>query len=118
MKVAGFRLAEYAQTTQTKVDEFEYASGNKTIKAFILPTDWKFYDGKGRLISTHSLDILYSTVCKWAGKLQDSIFEQPKNLTITFGIQKNQQNGQSITFVADDKHSHIFPIRSAYRILL
>jgi len=45
IKVAGFRLAEYAQTTQTKVDEFEYASGNKVIKAFI-PTDWKFYDGK------------------------------------------------------------------------
>jgi hypothetical protein len=45
IKVAGFRLAEYAQTTQTKVDVFEYASGNKVIKAFI-PTDWKFYDGK------------------------------------------------------------------------
>ena len=37
-KVAGFRLAEYAQTMQMKVDEFEYASGNKVIKAFI-PTD-------------------------------------------------------------------------------
>ncbi len=31
IKVAGFRLAEYAQTAQTKVDEFEYASGNKVI---------------------------------------------------------------------------------------
>ena len=38
IKVAGFRLAEYAQTTERKVDEFEYASGNKVIKAFI-PTD-------------------------------------------------------------------------------
>ena len=27
-RVAGFRVAEYAQTTQNKVDEFEYASGN------------------------------------------------------------------------------------------
>jgi hypothetical protein len=78
IKVAGFRLAEYAQTTQTKVDEFEYASGNKVIQAFI-PTDWKFYDGKGRLITTHSLDGLYSTVCKWASKLQELIYEQPKN---------------------------------------
>ena len=67
-KVAGFRLAEYAQTTQTKVDKFEYASGNKVIKAFIA-TDWKFYDGEGRLITTHSLDGLYSTVCKWAGRI-------------------------------------------------
>ena len=74
IKVAGFRLAEYAQTTQTKVVEFEYVSGNKVIKAF-MHTNWKFYDGKGRLITTHSLD---STLCKWAGKLQESIYEQPK----------------------------------------
>jgi len=94
VKVAGFRLAEYAQTTQMKVDEFEYASGNKVIKAFI-PTDWKFYDGKGRLITTHLLDGLYSTVCKWAGKLQESIYEQTKKMRITFRIQKNRQNGQS-----------------------
>ena len=119
IKVAGFRLAEYSQTTQTKVDEFEYASGNKdkVIKAFIA-TDWKCYDGKGRLITTHSLDGLYSTVCKWAGKLQESIYEQPKKLTVTFRIQKNRQNGQSITFVTDDKHPHICPVRSAYEILL
>jgi hypothetical protein len=117
IKVAGFRLAEYAQTTQTKVDEFDYASGNKVIKAFI-PTDWKFYDGKGRLITTHSLDGLYSTVYKWAGKLQESIYEQPKKLTITFRIQENRQNGQSITFVTDDKHPHICPVRLAYKILL
>ena len=77
IKVAGFRLAEHAQTMQTKVDEFEYASGNKVIKAF-MHTDWKFYDGKGRLITPHLLDSLYSTACKRAGKLQKSIFEQPK----------------------------------------
>ena len=38
IRVGGFRVAEYAQTTQTRIDEFEYASGNKVIKAFI-PTD-------------------------------------------------------------------------------
>ena len=78
IRVGGFRVAEYAQTTQMRIDEFEYASGNKVIKAFI-PTDWKFYNGKDRLITTHSLDGLYSSVCKWAGKLQESILEQPKN---------------------------------------
>ncbi len=117
IRVSGFRVAEYAQTTQTKVDEFEYASGNKVIKAFI-PTDWKFYNGKGRLITTHSLDGLYLSVCKWAGKLQESFLEQPKKLKITFRIQKNHQNGQSITFVADNKHRHICQDRSAYKILL
>jgi hypothetical protein len=34
-RVACFRVAEYAQKTQTKVDEHEYVSGNKVIKAFI-----------------------------------------------------------------------------------
>ncbi len=33
-----FRVAEFAQNTQTKVDEFKYASGNKAVKAFV-PTD-------------------------------------------------------------------------------
>ena len=44
-RVTGFRVAEYAQTTQTRVNKFEYASGNRAIKAFI-PNNWKFYDGK------------------------------------------------------------------------
>ena len=107
LRVAGFRVAEYAQTTQTRVvDEFKYASGNRVIKAFI-PNDWKFYDGKGRLIMTHSLGGIYLSMCKWAGKLPDLILNQPKKMNITFRIQKNWQNGQSITFAADDKHTHV-----------
>ena len=37
---------------------------------------------------------------------------------MTFRIQKNRQNGQSINFVADDKHQNICPVRAAYRIFL
>jgi len=109
--------AAYAQTTQTRVDEFKYASGNKVIKAFI-PTNWIFYNGKDKLIMTHSLVGLYLSVCKWAGKLQELILEQQKKLKITFRIQKNRQNKQSISFVTDDKHPDICPVRSAYKILL
>jgi hypothetical protein len=91
IKYTGFRVAEYIQTTQSKVDEFEYASGNKVIKAFVA-NDWKFYDDNGRLMAIHSLD---------------GSADPPKKLKITFRIQKNRQNGQSITFVADDKHPQI-----------
>jgi hypothetical protein len=35
IKYTGFRVAEYAQTTQSMVDEFKYASGNKVVKAFV-----------------------------------------------------------------------------------
>jgi hypothetical protein len=42
-RVAGFWVSEYAQTTQNKVNEHEYASGNKVIKAFV-SSDWKFHE--------------------------------------------------------------------------
>jgi hypothetical protein len=38
IRVGGFRVSKYAQKLQTKVDEFEYGSGNKVVKAFI-PSD-------------------------------------------------------------------------------
>jgi hypothetical protein len=55
IRVGGFRVSEYAQKTQTKVDEFEDASGNKVIKAFI-PSDWQFYNASRRLMMIHSLN--------------------------------------------------------------
>jgi hypothetical protein len=55
IRVGGFRVAEYTQKTQTKINEFEYGSGNKVVKAFVR-TDWSFYDANGRLVTLHSLD--------------------------------------------------------------
>ncbi len=37
---------------------------------------------------------------------------------MTFQIQKNRRNGQSITLVADDAHLDICPVRAAYCIYL
>jgi hypothetical protein len=98
--ITGFRVAEYAQTTQTKVDMHEYPSGNWVVKAF-LPTDWVFKNDKGRLIKIHSLEIDINTPA-------------PKEVKITFRIQKNCQNGQKITITADHDHPTIFPVRAAY----
>ena len=53
-RILGLRVAEYAQTTQNRVDVYEYASGNKVIKAFI-PTDWSFFNEKGRLMTIDDL---------------------------------------------------------------
>ena len=102
IRVGGFRVSEYAQKTQNNVDEFEYASGRKVIKAFI-PSDWRFYDASGRLMTIHSLS---------------GLSKVPTRLRITFRIQKNRKNGQKITFASDNKHPHICPVRSAYRIFL
>ena len=49
-RILGLRVAEYAQTNQSQVDAYEYASGNKVIKAFI-PTNWSFFNEKGQLMT-------------------------------------------------------------------
>ena len=73
IRVGGFRVAEHAQKTQIKADEYEYPSGSKVIKAFT-SLDWHFYDASGCLITLHSLD---------------DLAKAPKKLQITFRIQKN-----------------------------
>ena len=55
IRITGFRIAEYGQTTQTKVDMHEYPSGNSVVKAF-LPTDWIFKNEKGCLVKIQALD--------------------------------------------------------------
>ncbi len=55
IRITGFRVVEYAQTTQTKIDDHEYPLGNRLIKAFF-PTDWVFRNDKGQLIKIHSLN--------------------------------------------------------------
>ena len=102
IQITGFRIAEYGQTTQTKVDMHEYPSGNSVVKAF-LPTDWIFKNEKGCLVKIQGLD--GNTVA-------------PSKVKITFWIQKNRQNGQAITIAADNDHPTICPVRAAYRILL
>jgi len=97
IRITGLRCAEYAQKTQTNIDEHEYASGKRVTKAFV-PSDWKFYNSKGRLITDP--------------------MEVPTKLKLTFRIQKNRQNCQSITLVADDAHTDICPVRAAHRIYL
>ena len=97
IRITGLRCAEYAQKTQTNVEEHKYASGKRVVKAFV-PSDWKFYNSKGQLI-TNSREV-------------------PKKLKLTFRIQKNRQNGQSITLVSDDAHPDICPVRAAHRIYL
>ncbi len=52
------------------------------------------------------------------GRLIIDPMEIPKKLKMTFRIQKNRQNGQSITLVADDTHHDICPVRAAHCIFL
>ncbi len=74
------RLSEYAQTAQDKVDYHTYSSGTTVIKAFIA-NNFIFYDDRKHVIRELSKDSL----------------QQARFVKITWRIQKNRQNGQSIT---------------------
>ena len=50
IQITGLRCAEYAHKKQTNVEEHEYASGKRVIKAFVR-SYWKFYNSIGRLIT-------------------------------------------------------------------
>jgi hypothetical protein len=77
-------LNEYAQTTQNKVDHHTYLSGKTVIKAFIAK-DFIFYDEKKHAIKNLNNDSL----------------QQARFVKITWHIQKNRQNSQSITLAAE-----------------
>jgi hypothetical protein len=95
------RLSKYAQTTQDKVDHHTYPSGIMVIKAFIA-NNFIFYDKKKCVVKDLNKD-----------SLQQACF-----VKITWCIQKNRQNGQSITLVAESDRPKIFPMRSAMRLVL
>ena len=101
IKVSGYRSIEFAQKVQTKIQTHRYPSGREVTMAFIRK-DWVFFDNKGHIITQHSeanLEIL--------GKFRAK-----------HRIQKNRQNGQEITIVADTKNPKYCPCRAAYRIFL
>ena len=102
IRIGGFRCAEYAQTKQTSVDLHQYPSGRKVVKAFTA-ADWTFYAKDGSVID-HA---------DWQ---TNNIV--PHRVKLLFRIQKNRQNGQTLTIVADDNHVDICPVRAAYRIFV
>jgi hypothetical protein len=80
----GPRLSEYAKTTQDKVDYHTYPSGTKVIKAYIA-NNFIFYKDRKHIIKELNKDSL----------------QQASFVKITWWIQKNHQNGQSITLAAE-----------------
>jgi hypothetical protein len=48
----------------------------------------------------------------------NGLADPPSKMKLTFRIQKNRKNGQSIKIVADDKHPNICSVRAAHQIFL
>jgi hypothetical protein len=94
-------LSEYTQVTQDKVNHHTYPSGKTVIKAFIA-NNFIFYDEKKGIVKDLNED-----------SLQRACF-----VKITWRIQKNCQNGQLITLVAESDQPKICPVRSAMQLVL
>jgi len=102
IKILGLRKAEYAQKVQTKVEIHTYPVSNKKVVMAFIRKDWIFYNNQGRIVQAHSEAMLVNL----------------SKVRITFRIQKNRQNGQTITVVAEKKTPAICPVRNAYMIYL
>ena len=96
----GPRVSKYAQTSPLKVDYHLYPSGEKVIKA-IIANDFVFY------IKSGDLTIF----------LNDKSADIVKKVKITWQIQKNRWNGQSITLSADNDHPQLCPVSAALQMV-
>ncbi len=94
-------LSKYAQTPQDKIDHHTYPSDKTVVKAFIA-NDFIFYNEKKCVVKD----------------LNEDSLQQARFIKITWCIQKNRQNSQSITLVAEIDQPKICPVRSAMRLVL
>lgn len=97
-RYTAFRLAEYGQSTETKIDYHELPNGTKIMKA-LCRDDLCFKDSAGKVVKNPvaNVHLVYS-------------------VTITWRVQKNRRNGQKITWVLDSKDAALCPVQAAIRI--
>ncbi len=103
----GPRLSEYAQKQQTKIVYHTWKSGKKIVRSWILQ-DFKFFDKKRNHIPLR-------------GRTRDNtrqIYSELAYMTVTWRIQKNRRNGQSIKIPIDGAHSDICPVYNALQIVM
>ncbi len=94
-------MSEYAQTRDKNVNYHVYPSGKQVIKAFTA-NDFQFFDKNSQVISESS----YTSI---------KVVDKGR---ITWRIQKNRQNNQTVTFLSDKTSTAICPALAALRLVL
>ncbi len=94
-------MSEYAQTMGKNVDYHVYPSGKQVIKAFTA-NDFQFFDKNSQVIT----------------ELSDTSIEVVDRVHITWHIQKNCQNNQTVTLFSDKTNTAICPVLAALRLVL
>lgn len=105
-RFVGPRLSEYACTLQKKPTYHAWGSGKKVVRAWIAK-DFAFFDKNGVEIilrgkSSDEILALYPTI---------------HFMKLTWRIQKNRRNGQSIKIPVDRKHQQLCPVYNALQIV-
>lgn len=100
-RITGHRLSEYAQTKQTKIERHRYPSGREVVKAFTA-NDFNFFDSSNRRIT----------------ELTEAGLANIASVKVTWRIQKNRQNGQSLSIAADTANPAICPVRNAAALVI
>ncbi len=97
----GPRVSKYAQTTDKSVDYHVYPSGKQVIKAFTA-NDFCFFNKNIQAITD----------------LSDASIDVVDRVCITWRIQKNHQNNQTVTHLSDKVNKEICPVLAALRLVL
>ncbi len=94
-------MSEYAQTTDKNVDYHVYPFGKHVIKAFTA-NDLQFFDKNSQVIT----------------ELSDTSIEVVDRVCITWRIQKNCQNNQTVTLLSDMTNTVICSVLTALYLVL
>jgi hypothetical protein len=97
----GPRVSKYTQTTDKIVDYHVHPSRKQVIKAFPA-NDFHFFDKNDQVIT----------------KLSDASIEVINRVHITWRIQKNCQNNQTVTLLSDKTNTAICPVLDALHLVL
>jgi hypothetical protein len=94
-------VSKYAQTMDKSVDYHIYPSGKKVIKAFTA-NDFRFFYKNSQAIT----------------ELSNNSIDRVDRVCITWRIQKNCQNNQTITLLSDKANTVICLVLAALRLVL
>ena len=98
-RYTGFRLCEYGQKTQTRIEYHTVGHNQKHIMKAMQRSDFRFFDAQGNVIT----DLINDR-------------DRVVSVEITWRVQKNRQNGQKITWVANEAFPLLCPVQAALRI--
>jgi hypothetical protein len=107
-RLLGFRISEYGQTQQNKIDYHTYANKKTIIKAFLF-SDWESFSNDGNKVNLAGLISSMSL---------EQIYEMVDYVSVCWRIQKNRKNGQKVKVKKDLKNKILCPVWNALQIIL